>query len=204
MKLDLYQLVIFDLDNTLYDEFDYLEKVYKKIASSIYNHYGKDEVKTYEFLTRSFKEDGRKNLFNRLMEEIGIAESHQKSFLGECLQIMRSITLKKSISMFDESYELFKNSIYTTKTCIVTNGNPQQQRNKISQIDWRGLDNNFEVFCANEYEPKPSKNVFEAIKCFYGLGDNSDVLMIGDSEIDKEFAFNIGAHFENIDRVFKK
>lgn len=189
-----YDLVIFDLDNTLYDENLYLFKGYLDIArylSNKYSHIPFLECKMY--LEVTFQREGRKFLFDKLFDKYKIVDE-----LEDCLKLMREVNFDSKIKLFKTSYLLLKDAINSTKVCILTNGNPAQQKNKIRQIEWEGLLDDINIVFANEYAPKPSAKVFEDyIKNFYNINP-ANVLMIGDSKVDEEFAIEVGSSFINI------
>lgn len=63
-------IVVFDLDDTLYKEIDYLKSGYKKISDWVGNRYGLDSQLIYDsLLSWYFKGE---NAFERLNEEYGI------------------------------------------------------------------------------------------------------------------------------------
>ena len=55
--------LIFDLDNTIYLETDFLFRVYNEISKTSLNTNPKI---VYEFLKKTFLNEGRNNLFNKL------------------------------------------------------------------------------------------------------------------------------------------
>lgn len=189
-----YDLVIFDLDNTLYDERKYLFGAYKEISiylSGKYSQLSADEINV--FLKNQFLANGRKFLLDKLFVNFNI-----KDEIKDCLEIMRRIKFTKKISLTEKGKLLLSQAIFQTKVIILTNGNIEQQKNKIEQIDWGIFLDYVEIVYANEYAPKPSAKVFEEyiMKC-YNVQPKK-VLMIGDSEVDEGFAKKIGGFFINI------
>jgi FMN phosphatase YigB (HAD superfamily) len=61
----------------------------------------------------------------------------------------------------------------------LTNGNPQQQRNKIACIDWGKIFNDIAFVFADEIKRKPSPESVEFILKKHEL-DAANVLLIGD------------------------
>ena len=59
--------LIFDLDDTIYLETQFLFRVYKEIANTAINV---NPNVIYNFLKKTFTQDGRKNLFNKLKKNI--------------------------------------------------------------------------------------------------------------------------------------
>ncbi len=188
-----YDLVIFDLDDTLYSEKDYLFQVYQEIAEYIESNYKILKEESFHFLKEYFLIKGRKKLFDEFIKEKQIGSSEIDDFL----HIMRTISLPNKLSLYPLMKEKLKEVIGKTKVCVVTNGNPIQQRNKVAQINWENIEIR-NIYYANEVVPKPSVAVFEIIKKDFLFKGNDKILMIGDSQVDEEFAKNIGADFVKI------
>ncbi len=188
-----YDLVIFDLDNTLYSEKDYLFQVYRKIADYTQEKYGISSDLSYIFFINYFIKQGRINLFDTFFEQNNIDSKEIETYL----HIMRTITLDRKLELYPLIVKYVEKAQEKSNVCIVTNGNPIQQRNKVAQIDWKGIKIN-KIYYANELAPKPSNEIFKLIKEDFSLIDTSKVLMLGDSIIDRDFAINIGADFINV------
>ena len=190
-SLQDYQVIIFDLDNTLYPETEYLFGAYHNISYQLSDLNHVDPEKMYSFLCKTFTEHGRKKLFDLLIDKFNL----DQNILDICLNALRTYTPSKKIKLFPTAYSLIKELIFhNKKICIATNGNPIQQRNKIANIDWKGFDKYLKFFFCNETEPKPSKKCFEKIYSYYKSPLQSYVL-IGDSIIDQEFAKNTEIDF---------
>jgi FMN phosphatase YigB (HAD superfamily) len=189
-----YDLVIFDLDNTLYDESLYLFKAYEEIAfylSRRYSHLSAYEITI--FLKNQFLANGREFLLDKLFATFRIKDEIKK-----CLEIMRTIKFREKISLTEKGKILLSEAVSQTKVIVLTNGNPKQQKNKIEQIDWGNFLDYVQIVYANEYAPKPSSKVFEEyIVKLYNV-EPKKVLMIGDSKADEGFAKEIGSFFINI------
>ena len=85
---------------------------------------------------------------------------------------------------------------------VLTNGNTEQQKNKIRNIYWAGLDSYLQIVFANDIEPKPSAAGVEHILNISNTGKN-DAIFIGDSEIDQACAVNSGIDFINVKDLIK-
>ena len=196
-KIDfsLFDLVMFDLDDTLYDEKKYLFSAYEKI--SIYIAENNPGVKMNSLLLyfkSEFIKNGRSNLFDKVTKKFKVTFS-----IKHCLLLMRNVSLEVKLPLFKNSFDLLSNAILKSNICVVTNGNPLQQKNKVNLIDWKGLDKKIKFYYANEVEPKPSKKIFaDIIQHDYNIKINR-VLMIGDSITDYNFSKAIGCNFIYID-----
>ena len=191
---------MFDLDNTLYDEKEFLFGAYKKISFYLENKYSINNELIYNYLTYHFETSGRKNIFNKLIINFKIPNSELLIFLN----ILRKYKPVKKYTLFPEIKLLFIELIKSNKLfIIVTNGNVEQQQNKIKNINWEGLSIP-KIFYANTISPKPSPKIYlEKIVPSFNLKENSNLLFIGDSNEDKLFSKNIGSKFYDINKYLK-
>ena len=189
---------IFDLDNTLYNENIYLFSAYEQIGIMVSKEYGIDKKIVYKYLTEEFLSSGRGMLFSRMVNKFNLNLSDLDSFLV----LLRSHQLEKKIKLYDKMQRFLKeiNGI-TSDMFIVTNGNVEQQKNKISQIHW----NDFlfkEIVFANEYKPKPSNEALEYLIDKYQL-DRQRSIFIGDAKSDELCAISSDVAFYHVNNILK-
>ncbi len=171
---DGYEVLIFDLDGTLYDDSQYYNEVNHQIAEYIYNKHNIAPRKTISFLQSGLTYTDMDNFY-------GFHE------LDKCLEIRRGCVMPQLMNLFpameETLHQLKGKHIFT----VLTNGNYQQQKNKVNQIKWPFL---FDVFYANPQKPDP-QGVFE-IQKKYGI---LNCLMIGNEETDRQCAKNAKIDF---------
>ena len=80
------------------------------------------------------------------------------------------------------------------KIFIVTNGNPQQQLNKIKHTEWNGLEPYLTCYFADEISAKPEPDVINQLLKDHQL-ERRDVVMIGNSEADELCAQAAGTDY---------
>jgi HAD superfamily hydrolase (TIGR01549 family) len=190
-----FSLYIFDLDNTIYKEEDYLFEAYKNIAASIVSKIPSLNAEVqYLTLRKLYDTEGRARLFDRFL----IPFDPEQRFLQDCLHILRSFKPQRKYDIFPEIKPVLSELVSRKKTLfILTNGNPEQQRNKINNIQWEGLDRSIGFLFADELEPKPSPAGVEYIIKNTGA-DKNHAVMIGDSEDDRICAGNSGISFIDV------
>ncbi len=189
-----YKCYILDLDNTLYNEADYLYAAYREIAHFLHKNYNLTTEKVENYLISEFTNSGRKNLFNNLIENYKLP----KETLNDFLFILRNIQRKQKINLFPEMERLLNQLIVNNKFIyILTNGNVVQQKNKINQISWNGLINKINIKFANEIDPKPSPTAIYEILEECNLKKH-EVVFIGDSEVDKKCAGRANIKFLHV------
>lgn len=169
-----YDLLIFDLDGTLFDDSQYFDEVNEQIGSYIFNKYEIGSYKITSFLSAGLT-------YSQMDEHFGFHE------LDKCLEIRRSCKMPFEMRLDPDIEELLHKRKGKHIFTVLTNGNKQQQENKIKQIKWPFL---FDVFYANPQKPDPS-GVFE-IQKKYGL---LNCLMIGNEETDRQCAKNAKIDF---------
>jgi len=153
--LNKFSIIIFDLDNTLFKELDYLKFAYSDIAKKIvqrYNSLKKSEITN--FLVKSFEIYGRSNLYQRLIQQFKIDFT-----LDEFLTSLRNVKIPQdSIKINPLIKNFIINNIDKFKFCIATNGNPIQQKNKIKSIALPFKENFYILYCdlLGEDKKKPS------------------------------------------------
>lgn len=123
--------IIFDLDDTLYNEIDYVKSGYRKVATYLESLVNKTSDEIFNLLISRF-EDNRNNVFNYVLEMLGIDEN---DVLMECLEIYRN--QEPDISLKSEIKELLLELKKEYKLGIITDGRPEGQWAKIRAL---GLD----------------------------------------------------------------
>lgn len=205
-----YNAFIFDLDDTLYPEIDYLKAAFQAISKEFEEKHALKAIEIEQFLTTTFTENGRSQLFNQCFNQFFTDEKAQNTegvlseeiCVNNCLNILRTVKISQKIALFPYVYRLIPQLVAEEKQIFVlTNGNPKQQRNKIAHLDWQNLDAQITFVFANEFAPKPSPSVFsDFLEPNFHL-KTKKTLFIGDAETDAEFSQNVGFDFLHVDRL---
>ena len=164
IKVDKNTVVVFDLDDTIYNEIEYLKSAYKYIAKQL-------DANNWKRLYIQMFSDYRsgKNVFELVSIEY-------KTKTADLLKIYRNHV--PDISPFPGVTELFeKIKIKGGKIAIVTDGRSITQRNKIKSL---GLQNliDFIVISEEIKSEKPNLKNFTAVEnefmlsSYYYIGDN--------------------------------
>lgn len=188
---------VFDLDNTLYPEKDYLYQVYYMIGQFIeyqetYNH----EIIT-KYLIDEFEKNGRQHLFDKLIQQFNLKEE----YVENCIRLLRTGRLPLKLLLFKEAEWMLNELVDQQKQLfILTNGTPEQQHNKITQIEWNGLQKHLRCYFANETQPKPAPDGLWKIMEEHHL-TAEELVFIGDADIDEHCAQAAGVDFIYIDKL---
>jgi len=84
------------------------------------------------------------------------------------------------------------------KLFIITNGNPEQQLNKIKQTEWHGLEKYLVCYFADETTPKPEPDIIHLILKEHNL-QRRNILMVENSEADRLCAQATGIDYLSVE-----
>lgn len=180
--------LIFDLDNTIFDENIFLYKGYARIARYINSVYELDANEVHQFLWLSFLNGSRFGLFEKMLGHFGLKEMVP---INDLLGVFRNLGDDK-LPIFKYFRRFLGEDI---EFYIITNGNKLQQKAKIVSLGLSGYPQFIDVIYAEGSISKP--------RCdsYYKLANKSLLnkpVYIGDSNIDEEFAGNCGIDFIKI------
>ena len=183
--------ILFDLDNTLYNETDFLFPVYKSISEKFYSD---DFDIVYNFLVSEFKYRGRKSLFDKLTMTFPRKGISAKN----CLAVLRTYRCSERLTLYPWFLDFLCQVGERFKIRIITNGYVNQQRNKILSINFGNYAKSMDVVYANLIRPKPH---IESYFAFRDVEDFNDPIYVGDSDVDFEFSQRTGLEFFNIQNL---
>ena len=175
---------VFELDDVLYPEKDYLYQVYYLFTAFLeYIEFIDAKVAT-SFMIDTYLSEGKQFVFDRLKEKFGLDEKYRFNFehLSNTAKLPLKLLLDKEMLTFLQDIVVDRKKIF-----IVTNGNPGQQLNKIKQTEWQGLEPYLICYFADEIAPKPETDSIDLLLKDHNL-QRRDVLMIGNSDIDRQCA----------------
>lgn len=200
VKLENFEAVVFDLDDTLFDEKTYLFEAYRQIGDLLAARTGSPASEIFTFLKESFLLSGRQNLFDRVLAKYYLGSDTK----GEMLTILRTLRPSHPLTLYPQAkIYLEKLRADEKKIFILTNGNPDQQLNKISLLAWPFEWPPRSIYLANLLIPKPSSVGLVKILEDHGLRRDT-VVFIGDSEVDRETAQNARVRFYHVSNVFTR
>lgn len=166
--------VIFDLDDTLYNELDYVKQAFRHVSNYIENRFHIDSDITYGECMKYLEAEGRGKIFNHIIEDNRLDED-----IRTLVDIYRST--KPQLKVYDDA----RNTISSLKNCgvklgIITDGCRTVQHNKINGLNIR--DEFDEIIVTDDYEnaAKPSTIPYEMIIRKWNV-EPSECLYIGDN-----------------------
>ncbi|WP_256004914.1 HAD family hydrolase [Pedobacter deserti] len=188
---------VFELDDVLYPEKDYLLQVYYLFAQ--FMEYG-EQVSASEmvpFMQQVYQTEGADEVFGKTAARFGLPEKYRLNF--ELL--MHSAKLPLKLLLFQEILQFLQTVVVERKHIFLfTNGDASTQLNKIRQVEWHGLEQYLKVYFAAESELKPSPAGLLQILDEHQL-DRADVLLVGRNEADRICAEQAGVDFLNVEKL---
>ena len=199
LNWDLIQYVGFDLDGTLYDEYEFISQVYQPIALKLAKYVPDNSEVIYHSMLQRWLEKG--SSYNKIFDEIlltsTLSSSERSMIINQCLHIFRSfqpsLTLSPRVKMIldwlSARFALF----------IVTDGGMNLQMAKISSLNlyrWFSPDNISISGCSMDKISKPDVRMASQVKIL-NIEDlsPSSVVYFGDRSVDAGFAKNCGFNF---------
>ncbi len=196
----------FDLDGTLYDEFDFIKQAYQSVLS-VFSADEDVKDKMVDFMLNRWLEKGSSYpyIFDECLQLFQIPEFERQAKIEQALDLFRTFQpdlelcprMKNFLSDCCKKYFLF----------LVTDGRKTLQMQKIQALE---LDRYFQsdtIFISGAlgkgYE-KPNTLVLGKIKLDNKGIANNEVVYIGDRIRDKDFAANAGFRFCFIQDLFKR
>ena len=167
------KVILFDLDDTLYNEIDYVKSGFRKV----------DTQNAYETLIEAFEK--RSPAINVLLDTYNL---HEPELLKNCLEIYRN--QKPDIALHDEIRQLLISlKKKGRKIGIITDGRPEGQRAKIEALGLESLVN--EIIVTDELGGpafrKPNSIAFQIMKYRFDA-EYGEMIYIGDNPKKDFFA----------------
>ncbi|MHC5075957.1 MAG: HAD family hydrolase [Planctomycetota bacterium] len=153
--------VVFDLDDTLYDEIDYCRSGFKEVAQYLANKHNLQQSQTiFESLWKFFNSGERKRTFNLILEELGINFDNQ--LIEELVEVYRNH--QPDISLPTESKEVLDTLRSKYVLALLTDGFLPAQKLKVKAL---GIEDYFRYIIYTEELGrdawKPSTSGFEKL-----------------------------------------
>lgn len=169
-------ILIFDLDDTLYKEIDYLKSAYKEISLVISNKINRSKDAIFNEMIESYFNG--LNVFETILDKYQIKDIMIKDLIFMYRNHKPKIYLNENTNkvLLELKKKVFK-------TGLITDGRSMQQRNKISAL---GLSDYFdEIIISDEFgSEKPDIKNFKYFINKYG--EDKNYLYVGDN-VKKDF-----------------
>jgi FMN phosphatase YigB (HAD superfamily) len=190
-------IIGFDLDGTLYDEFDFVTQLYSSISKTMSELTNLDDRIIYRVLLEQWLREGNtKELFQNVLEKIGF-KGNDDSVVSACISVYRDFSpvLKLSPRMVFILEQLIA---YGYSMFLVSDGNDRLQRKKIEALGLYRFFSPENIAITGDYGDeyqKPSTKIVSRIEILCGVTKTQTVLYAGDRERDRLFAEEAGFRF---------
>jgi putative hydrolase of the HAD superfamily len=185
--LDKYSLYLVDMDNTLYDERDFVLSGFRAVADHLAG-WDVDSTEAYNYLQNRLDSVGREKIFDHLLKHLAGGVCRQR--IQKMVQIYRGH--HPQIDLFPGTVEVLRYMRRRGRVVIVTDGLPEVQQRKVKAL---GLDKMVDqiVYCWATGYPKPDP------RSLVGIVKQGDpkALMIGDRE-DHDMKLARGCYIDSI------
>lgn len=188
MILQNKKLIIFDLDNTLFDEFIFLKGKMSKFLE-----HQRVDGELRDLILAEFEIYFRKKDIELIIQHLN-TKFNLKFSVNGYKNLLRDKEYGVDISYFSGVYEVLTRLLelgFTIK--LLTNGNKNQQQQKIKSLS-RTLNLCDKVVYAEEYAPKPDPVGINFI-VKQEIMNKSEVLFVGDSKTDYDCAVKAQVDF---------
>lgn len=174
--------IVFDLDDTLISEKEYIKSGFKQVANKIAKENNLDEKSIYELIMDTFDEDS-KNVFNRVLDKLGI--QYEIEYIKELINYYRNHM--PNIKLYnDAKYILDALKNKGIKLGMITDGYKITQRNKLEVLN---ISDYFEYIVVTDELGrefwKPHQKPYEIIKQNLNV-EYENMVYVGDN-ISKDF-----------------
>ncbi|MCO4291651.1 HAD hydrolase-like protein [Solitalea sp. MAHUQ-68] len=178
---------IFELDNVIFPSKDYDLQVYYLFGQFMeFTFPGIHEGKRIlDFLVNKHGTMSRSELIDATIDHFAITPEFKENFE----RLFRIARLPLKLLMFQQTLEFMQTLVADRKQIfIVTKGDPEEQLNKIKQIEWNGLEAYLKVYFVEETEPNDIPSTITKLLTENELL-NQSIVMVGKttfklSEID--------------------
>lgn len=188
--------MIFDLDNTLYPESSFLSRAYFSFASLVANNDSILRDSLLGFINIQISSGRRGTLLQDICDKYKLSFDETRDSLFYCLRYKK---LDESLNVYPWVNKIFSLIEDFGNVAIVTNGNPSQQRLKISNLALLHKIPESNIIFANEFKPKPSPDAAMHLKSIINL---NHPLYFGDSLVDAAFAKSAEWDFFHVKTCF--
>lgn len=169
---------IFQFDNVVYPEKDYLLQVYYLFAQFI--EYGEqtDAQEIISFMESTYYLEGDHGIFERTAERFAIPEKYKVNY--DLLQQNARLPLK--LLLFAPVLKLMKEIVNQGKKLfLLADGDPLKQLNKIRQTEWNGIEQHLTVYFTKEIAEGIIPEALDKIIISHDL-DASRLILIGNND----------------------
>ena len=174
---------VFELDNVLYPEKDFLLQVYYLFSQFMEYSEQLEATVLLKFMQETYADSGPEQLFEKTASQFQIDQKYKLNF--DLLQ--RNVRLPLKLLLFEPCSQFLKEIVAAGKPIfLLVSGNPEAQLNKIKQVDWQGLEQYLTVYFTEELNDENGDQALGYVIEKHQL-QGKKVLMISETVSGKDF-----------------
>lgn len=205
-ELDRYPVIGFDLDGTLYDEYEFVFQAYRLVSKIIREymesyHRVIDQEEIFHSLCLEWLRVGSSApIFQTIFEKYGFPEI-PKETVRKCVEAFRTAQFNLHLSRRAE--DILNYLIAQDKVLfLVTDGNSDLQRRKIDALGLRRWFSEERIAISGNYgkeAQKPRTYMFEVLR--QSVKNIDQAVYCGDRDVDAKFSTNSGIEFRHVENM---
>ncbi|RYE28881.1 MAG: haloacid dehalogenase [Sphingobacteriaceae bacterium] len=185
---------VFELDDVLFPKQDYYLQVYYLFAAFLEHSEQLNSKETLALMQETYRFQGENAVFTSIKTAFNLDEKYRGNFE----RLLKTARLPLKLLLYKQMLELLQQIVVDRKPLfILTNGDPEQQLNKIRQTEWNGLEKYMVCYFAQEIKPKPEPDALHEILTQHNL-QRRDLMMIGNNEADELCAQAAGVDYATV------
>ncbi len=193
-----HDVFIFGLDDVIYPERDYLLQVYYLFAQFMEYAEQRNANEILEFMKETYVRTGETDIFNKTTLHFNLPEKYQVNF--DLLHHNARLPLK--LLLYARVLTFMKRVIAEGKALfLLVEGAPDQQLNKIRQMEWNGLEPYLTVYFTNEVSNGNSVEALNIIAEKHNLDPDKVVSIVKDATLEK-YGQIAGIKLRSADKLF--
>ena len=173
------KLIIFDLDDTLYNEIDFVYGGFMEVAVFLSNKYEINKDILFKDMVEILNSQGRGKIFDHICEKYHLEEN-----IGDLVRIYRHH--KSKIFLYNDAYEVLEKFKAKYKLGLITDGYKGAQWNKIKALNIEKYMD--KIIVTDDYGKeywKPSIRPFQMMLEYFNI-KSEEAVYIGDNP-NKDF-----------------
>jgi FMN phosphatase YigB (HAD superfamily) len=192
------QSFIFDLDNVIYPERDYLLQVYYLFAHFMEYTLQLNAAEMVDYMKIEYESSGSTGLFEKTATRFNIPGEYKENFdlLHRTAQLPLKLLVFEPVMQFLQDLVVERKQLF-----LLVSGDPEQQLNKIRQLEWQGLGKYLRVFFSEEIAAPPFDAALQHLLDSHKLNPK-ETLLIGVSTGEEALAVEAGINYLNVDKLF--
>jgi putative hydrolase of the HAD superfamily len=172
------EVIVFDLDDTLFEEKDFVLSGFAAVAADIAKTVATKKQFVFNYLLEQFYKKGRGKIFNAALRQFGLIDTPDE--ITRLVQLYRQHPA--DITFYPGVKSLLKRLHKNFYLAVVTDGATETQANKVRALGLQGLAD-YIVYCWEIGAPKPDAKGYAMTLDYFNMPANH-TMIIGDHPIN--------------------